>query len=107
MIWLDDDVYQRVQKLAERKCMSVHKLCSLYIEMAVCWEELQAHNTAVSLSEHLRQLRSTAKCKRSCAAPRKFRRKSFSRSTLTRFWHGRPASASMSLILTKHSPSPQ
>jgi hypothetical protein len=49
MIYLDSDLYQRVRKLAERKCMSVHKLCGLYIEMAVCWEELQEKQTIETL----------------------------------------------------------
>jgi hypothetical protein len=49
MIYLDSDLYQRVRKLAERKCMSVHKLCGLYIEMGVCWEELQEKQTIETL----------------------------------------------------------
>jgi hypothetical protein len=48
-VWIEPALFERLSKLAQRKCLSVTRLAHLYLEMAVNYEErMRAEDTRVA-----------------------------------------------------------
>jgi hypothetical protein len=50
-VWIRDEIHARLRRLAEHKGLSIHRLATLYIEMAVSYEETQGRAEAVAILE--------------------------------------------------------